>query len=632
MQSNEDYVIYSDFALRTEFPFLSTRIFEISPHRYLIVFEKGDLEANAVQELFAKRIRVLAANVALSNDIPEHPLRELKGIGNETLRELLSITPATHFDLVNLIASKFPGFELLEIRTPPDRLSPDREDEDFEPPDRVFKVVGGVGSDPETVKHVEDYFGKIRTGVLWKVVIEDGPMATTPQPQNSGMIAAQKLTAYKTKFIRHDEELWHSRIDRILDGSFINSGLEIERDLGATCLLDFSQPGQQMNIRQAIMLYDTVLAVPPDEDRREWERQTLGDAEFLQLIESGRLKFVLTGPEQRTQIRMLEQAFEISPDAVIGRRHVASVLMNDIVRTASEYKLNDPSFLADFPKLSMALSEGLGIRAEDITALLLWPIAALRGAVVPLTDHGARGLPSFGVNNGMADYLLHSTGHDRRLEMSVPAIPVHLAHAFGATAIAPTDQAEPVTAYQLSIADRLNFYRSFNIRIAAVWAANERRKESRVPVLPALPLFEFEVDVPMRELLTATALGSDRRKGRALISRLADLPLDAREAEVSKLASELRRLKGRQAGLFSLESFEDMSPILELFTGVAVPPYHSVKGFIERVKKTARRKPAVDCFLDGIERDLAEGQGKNQDIDFLQKVDRIATLNRPKVS
>lgn len=61
------------------------------------------------------------------------------------------------------------------------------------------------------------------------------------------------------------------------------------------------------------------------------------------------------------------------------------------------------------------------------------------------------------------------------------------------------------------VGDRLNFYRSFNSRIAAAWAVSERRKEERRSILPPVPLFDFHHRASIDDLIAATSLGSTRR-------------------------------------------------------------------------------------------------------------------------
>jgi hypothetical protein len=179
----------------------------------------------------------------------------------------------------------------------------------------------------------------------------------------------------------------------------------------------------------------------------------------------------------------------------------------------------------------------------------------------------------------------------------------------------------------------LNFYRSYNTRIAAAWVGNEKRREARVGIMPALPLFEFDPDVPIQEFHEATALGSTRTKGRALFSRLAELPSKLRQEEIQRLSAELRKQKARESGhLVSFETLEDVSPVIELAGGIAAPPFFAAKNVIQRIREVCRRNKNIDQLVQKVEADLFSSVGSNQDLDFLSRIDRVATFKKTRFS
>lgn len=246
--------------------------------------------------------------------------------------------------------------------------------------------------------------------------------------------------------------------------------------------------------------------------------------------------------------------------------------------------------------------------------------------------NGALGLSAFGLDTLLAEDVLSKTGRDYRLEMMAAGFQTHLAHAFKATSIPYIGQPNSWSLIHNTIGDRLNFYRSFNSGIAAAWIGNEKRKEERRAILPPIPFFDFEVGVPISEFVEATALSSSRRKGRALMTRLADLAPEEREREVARLATQARRLRGREAGLFSFESLEDAGPLTDIIVGTSAPPLFAMRNLIRRIINLRDRSPALDRVIDAIQREWSGITRQNEDLDFLSKIDRVAQLRRQRIS
>lgn len=232
-------------------------------------------------------------------------------------------------------------------------------------------------------------------------------------------------------------------------------------------------------------------------------------------------------------------------------------------------------------------------------------------------QRGLMGIAAFGQGSILAAQLKAQSGRDLDLEAQVTSDEVHVAHALNATLIPPVEEMNGWIGPRRLVGDRLNFYRSFNGRIAAAWAVNERRKEQRVRVLPPLPLFEFERHAPIEDLVAATSRGSTRRRGRALVNRLAELPVEEREQEVERLARELYELgarRGRRS--FAIDTANDIAEV----AGFLMTPIKGVWNLLGLCLDLARRIPALDALADAVDQDLSEKVGRNTDLDFLSKV------------
>ena len=112
---------------------------------------------------------------------------------------------------------------------------------------------------------------------------------------------------------------------------------------------------------------------------------------------------------------------------------------------------------------------------------------------------------------------------------------VHIGHALNATVFPAREEPEGLQRLANAMGDALNFFRSFNIRIAAAWVGNVERKEAGRQLLPPLPLFEFDPAIPIEEILAAADRPVMRNRGRALFTRLVDMTDEQRFAEIEKL-------------------------------------------------------------------------------------------------
>ena len=67
----------TDVVLRAAYPQLQTRIFQIGPFAYRIVFDEAVLRADAIRDEFESHIRPITLQVEVSNDLPANFLREI---------------------------------------------------------------------------------------------------------------------------------------------------------------------------------------------------------------------------------------------------------------------------------------------------------------------------------------------------------------------------------------------------------------------------------------------------------------------------------------------------------------------------------------------------------------------------
>lgn len=378
------------------------------------------------------------------------------------------------------------------------------------------------------------------------------------------------------------------------------------------------------------MLYDTIFFTPPLMDghgskRSFWEEQHVSQSDILKLIEAGRVRLILIQPEERTDPSFLEAAYERDHHAVIGRLTAAGMMASDLAQTADEYLLARPDLRPFVGKLAGLLAEERSVSVETMLQLLLWPLHARRRCLASLMHRRLMGIAPFSQGAILAKELKAATGRDFDLEALMTSDGVHVAHVLNATFIPPLADVGGWIGPRKIVGDRLNFYRAFTPSMASSWAENERRKQQAARVLPPVPLFDFERRAPIEDLIAITSGSSVRRKGRALVARLSEMPEDEREAEIDRIAQEFYEFGAcRDRWTLRIDTFNDLLDIAVEVAGQSIFPFKSAWSLLMRCVNLARRAPALDALADTIEENLDRKLGRNSDLDFLSKVSRVA--------
>jgi hypothetical protein len=348
---------------------------------------------------------------------------------------------------------------------------------------------------------------------------------------------------------------------------------------------------------------------------------------LLDLVSAGRLKIVLRQPEERTDPDFLAAAFERDPAAIIGRRRASALIAAEICQMANEYVLGKNEFVSHVPKLAAAVASEMKAPESEIIRTILWPLAARRSCLMPLNATGLMSIGSFGPGSILGEQLSRITGRDLRLESLMTTDQVLIAHTLNATYIPPIEDLNGWILPRRIVADRLNFYRSLNSRVAADWAATERHREQRIRVLPAIPILEFEKHATIEDLLAVSSYPSARRKARSLLARLSELPAEEREGEVARLSAELYRLGARRTrNRMILDTSDAVQNLAAALMHVGLFPLMSCWQLLNVLVRLGRRIPSLDRILDGLEQDLLPSESRNSDLDFLSKVERVAQL------
>jgi hypothetical protein len=608
----------TDVQLRARYPQLTTRIFQIGQFAYRIVFDGRVLNAAQIRAEFEKSIRPVTLQIDLSNNVPPSFLREIPPISDHELAHGFAGLPLNRDDLSTIIAGKFPKLpELVAVGpaiAPGQKLTFARELSDQEK------------------SLVQKFFDDYEPG--WPITFAYSldtpkPLLHAKIPDEILRIRSSRSRPKSPQFVQEDEAFWFDHVDNIFEGNVHSSNILDFQDAGMACYVDASA-FRQIDLRQALICYDTIFLSPPLAEpgiRSFWETQAVSRDGVLELVAAGRLRFVLRQPEERTDPDFLAAAYQIDPAAIIGRRKAAALVAADLIQTADEYRFNQEDIVPHISELARLLSPVMQAPEAEVIQLLLWPNSARRSCLLPLTSNGLMSLGSFGPGRLLGEQLQRITGRDVQLEALVTTDGVHIAHTLNATLIPPLEDMEGWLWPRRAIGDRLNFYRSFNKRIAATWAASERRREEGVRVLPPIPLFEFTRHARLADLIAVTSHSSTRRKGRGLVSRLSDLPEEERQVEMDRLSQELFEHGARKERRHLVfDTLDNAKEVGLAFADVTLFPVRSAWGLVKIILAAGRKIPAIDNFIDDLERDLVPRRFQNDDIDFLSKIERVAEL------
>jgi hypothetical protein len=603
----------TDLHFRSRFPWVETQLFETTQHSFLIFVPSDQLDAQMATDEFNHKIRPVTLHVQLSNDLPQSFLRKISTVPDEELGQIISLS-LTRAEIRVHVNAIFPHF--------PDYI-------DVNVSGRELVLVFADVLSGHQLHELHQWVHSIEPEIKLNVQVS----TPSPKPLENDVlqILPPNMRAFKRPYVVEDEDFWHENVKEIYRGGLRpNEVVSMER-WGTSCLIDATNM-ETIDLRQALLCFDTIILHAPlsEEAQLFRERQRISDADLAALAEAGRLRIVMQQPEERLDWNMIDAVSEASHDALVGRRRSSALVAADIVDTSQHYLLSKPELFPALQVIAKSVGDRLKCKPETVLRSLLWPVAARRGSFERLSNQGLMGLAGFSVGNEFSDGYEEISGRDVRLEAMIFGSSVQVAHAFNAALIPSANNLTGWNDPMRMMGEWLNFYRSFNTKIAPAWVGNQKRRASGIEIMPAIPIFEFERHAAITDILDFTRLRSDRNKGRALISRLADLPIEQRADEIERLSKELfgRDIKRGQRKI-AFDVAKSGGEIAGFIAGLNTPPIAPMVSALIQALGTLRSNATVDAFFESLEADLPEGLLQNHDLDFLSKVYRVAKLIEP---
>ena len=611
-----------DALLRHRFPLLVTTIYEVKQNRFEIVFDSEIQDAAVIATEFGESIRFITVDVELSNDPPKEYIRTIPNLSDAQAHGKLEGLPLRRIDLLNLVLSRFPNIDIVSVE--------DR------PSNKEIIVIVRNNLDEITQSQILDFVNDFSLPASVGIEIH----SDHEEPSASSALVsplfvwASRLRPLAPRYVTHDESFWFENIEDISLNRFpLKQFPGMQQQDAFRCYLDLTVGEAHINLRQALLFYDEIwCSLPLAESHEDFFRaQALSEDDLVAMVDAGRLKFLTTQPEERLQIRFLERVYEHNHEAILGRRTTAALLVADVASVAESSLLNDSGIFAAMGVLTDELSSVLRVKKEDLLRSFLWPMASRRGSLHGLLDSGSKGGPALDLAKAVAALVKTRTGVDIELEALVLSEAVHLGHALEGTILGPLEEPNSYHLLREIIGRHLNFHKYFNQESVGVWAKNETRRIAGSRILPAIPMFEFDPKIPIGEFLADTSLGSTREKGRCLYARLAALPRDSLQEEIDVLESKLRTIIRRKTGtMVDLDTLDASVATGSIFLDFVFPPLTSLCRLSGSVIQRLRKKKKVDDMVMSLEDSLVRF-GHSQELDFLSRVNRVATFRRERV-
>ena len=602
-----------DAMLRSRFPNLHTRIFEVGIHQFEIIFDTELQNADEISEEFHSSIRFMTVPVTLSNQVPQSYISELVPLSDEDAMGGMIGLPLRCVDLLNLLTSQFPAAEIIRVTDDPDV--------------REAIVVVRSPPDEDTEDQLRTFVGSFQLPLSLTIQVAPSSEAVTrPDIDDPMFVWAASLRSGAPTYTKQDEIFWFDNIANISRDQFPIHRFPGMRDVASRCYFDLSLGENHMNLRQALLMYDEIwCSIPLAEKQSDFLAiQGLTKADLLEMVSAGRLRILSTQPEERLDVPFLEEAYERNPQAVFGRRTTASLLLANVAHMAEQSLLNDPALLPGLSEFSRECGPIIGVNPNEMLRGLLWPMGSIRGSLPGLLAHGSKGGPVNSLSRLISNRVQEETGLDIALEAYIYGEPVHIGHALDATVFGPID--EPTLYYKLKsvLGGYLNLHENFTGALAESWIRNEQGKRNARETLPAVQVFEFDRHVPIREIIDDISLSSTRKQGRSLYARLADLSEEERAQEIIRVNSKLRDIGRNKANrIFDFTTLETAASLASLFTTFPCPPIMGLFDFGGRALTKLRRNKKIDELMSRLECKI-QSDSSEMELSFLSKIDRVA--------
>ena len=525
-----------DFRLRTNYPFLKTRIFYCGGHNYFIYVENLSdypfLNFKDLNEEFDNKIRMLGNPSKLINQIPENIEREYEVIKDEDTSKNFEGVFFTHSMLLNFLKAKFNKFHIVDIET------------DFENKKFITYVNYKNDSEKEVLQKELD---KLVLPFDFSIKYKQESEYKDKEFNNILQIPAYNAQPVKLDFIRRDESLWFDNIDKVYSGEFTKEDLAFYDKDKTSCFVDFTT-AHNIDLRNVLLMYDTIyLTLPLKKHNTLLFNKSFTKENLFYLIEKNRVKLINIQPEERLDTDILKEAYQIKPNSVVNRRALSLLSVADLYEMNKNSIFNDIEVQGLLYDIAKILSKRCNLEVDEMINFICWPKQALRASFEKFNSNGIWSYGYIGVNTILEKSINRLLDDDLSFEFAMTSQNIHLANALNATLFPsfrydsngnPRSFEEP---YANIIGSILNFYKFANQDTINSYNDVENFKLDNRKMIYPIDIFGVDTILPLEEFEKYTSSTVVRNGLNVLFNRLANLTAEEREVEIKKYNEQIAK-------------------------------------------------------------------------------------------
>lgn len=532
----EQYVRRDDLRLRSVYPSLKTRIFEVEPENFLIYVQNSFGDRDALREEFEYSIRMITNPVGLTFELPNHFIREILIIEDSEIGDNFAGIGWTANDLYNLLYSKFPFLKSIKI----DSVEKG-----------IVKIHFPQGMSGLYNSQLTSFLDSLSGGVIKFEAAFDGvgngTFGVGPNTNPVLTILPTKWNSTNAEYEKKDEAFWFDNIKGIYNGTVTKESILGQRSQKNSCYIKYSS-FSNVNIRNGILLFDHVyVELPFGISIKEFcTGQQVTEDELVSLVNQNRVTFVTNQPSDRMDYGFLDAIYKMKSEAVLSRRLLSALIIADLVEMNNNCLISDECL----PVLSPDLFAGLG---EDVSKklynLATWPRRALRQSFELLSLNSSSCISSLGVNNCFFIPDNISNKDALELEFVLNAESVHIASALNAFYF-PFWAEKYETKTQASL--MYNMIKFFKCRSADELKQHNIRIESSMKgtlSIPNLDILEVNEYPSVCEILQFSETYCASKNFKTLFDYLDSFPNEERNGKILEYNKSLNGLKRKKAEL-----------------------------------------------------------------------------------
>ncbi len=532
----EQYVRRDDLRLRSVYPSLKTRIFEVEPENFLIYVQNPFGDRDALCEEFEYSIRMITNPVGLTFELPNHFIREILIIEDSEIGDNFAGIGWTANDLYNLLYSKFPFLKSIKI----DSVEKG-----------IVKIHFPHGMSGLYNSQLTSFLDSLSGGVIKFEAAFDGvgngTFSVGPNTNPVLTILPTKWNSTNAEYEKKDEAFWFDNIKGIYNGTVTKESILGQRSQKNSCYIKYSS-FSNVNIRNGILLFDHVyVELPFGISIKEFcTGQQVTEDELVSLVNQNRVTFVTNQPSDRMDYGFLDAIYKMKSEAVLSRRLLSALIIADLVEMNNNCLISDECL----PVLSPDLFAGLG---EDVSKklynLATWPRRALRQSFELLSLNSSSCISSLGVNNCFFIPDNISNKDALELEFVLNAESVHIASALNAFYF-PFWAEKYETKTQASL--MYNMIKFFKCRSADELKQHNIRIESSMKgtlSIPNLDILEVNEYPSVCEILQFSETYCASKNFKTLFDYLDSFPNEERNWKILEYNKSLNGLKRKKAEL-----------------------------------------------------------------------------------